>query len=1130
MKQSFLLLFCLSVFLISCSKKQEGTPRVLLFSKTADFVHESIPEGIAAIQKLGAENGFEVDTTSDASVFNDDSLKKYGALIFLNTTGDILDFRQGPALERYIQSGGGFVGVHAAADAEYDWKWYGDLVGAYFQSHPEIQEADFKVLDKKFAATSFLTEDVWKRTDELYNYKKINPDLKVVLALDEKSYEGGENGENHPIAWYHDYDGGRAFYTGLGHTKESYVEENFLKHLLGGIQYAIGDNEVLNYGKAKTQYPPEQDRFSKTILSYGGFYEPTEMTILPNLDILITQRRGEIMHYSQETKTLKQVGFLDVYFESSVPGVNAEDGLLGIAKDPNFEKNHWVYMYYSPKDTTLNRLSRFTFEKDTIDLASEKTILEFYVQRQICCHTGGSIAFGPDGLLYLSTGDNSTPFNERGAPFVNSGFAPLNDLPGKDQYDARRSSANTNDLRGKILRIKIKDDATYDIPEGNLFPKGTAKTRPEIYTMGHRNPYRISVDQKNGYLYWGDIGPDAAKDSLETRGPKGYDEINQARKAGNYGWPLFAGPNVAYRKYDYATGISGDLFDPAKPMNESKNNTGLVELPAAQPAFMWYSYDKSHEFPQLGTGGKNPMAGPIYYKDMYPKETRLPDYYDNKVIIYEWVRNWIKAVTLDKDGNFEKMEPLFDGIKLNNCIDMEMGPDGKLYLLEYGSGWFLKNDNSGLSRIDFNTGNRPPSINELTTDKTSGVLPFTVTAKVKAEDKDGDEITYVWDFGDGKEIESKSDSMTHTYDKIGDYNINVTVKDKSGAGTLSENIAVYAGNASPELKIALTGGNRTFFVPGQPLSYAVSVNDTEGATQIDPENLKVTVNYMEGFDLAAVGQGHFQGTTGGKGKSLTERLDCKSCHKAEEKSIGPSYLDISKKYDGQPKADGSIAKSIINGSQGAWGEAQMPAHPSLDPDDAAAIAKYILSLAADGKDLALLPQAGKVVPPKETKSTATMIMSAVYTDRGGEGIKPMTGKTTMYLPGNELKLSGKEDKSEFTMANMRGTSMMVFPIKEGYFATDMIDLTGIKRIHLSTFYRNEPKIAMAIEARLDAVDGPLLGTGKMVKVKNETNRGDIFISLKSTTDGKDHKVFFVYKPIEILTEAPGVSIRSIVFE
>ena len=489
--------------------------------------------------------------------------------------------------------------------------WYNKLVGAQFLSHPSgTPEADFIITDMNFIATKHFTDIIWHRSDEIYSYKNINPDVNVVMTVDESTYEGGGNGDYHPIAWYHEFDGGRAFYTGAGHTDESYVEEDFLKHLLGGIQYAIGENQNLDYKKAVSQLPPDIDRFSKEGLSFGKFFEPTEMTILPNNDVLIGQRRGEIMRYNAATKELTEVAKFDVYYKTlNTPGVNAEEGLMGLQKDPNFATNHWVYVYYSPSgDEEINRLSRFKYSDGVFDMSSEQKILDVYSQREICCHTGGSIAFGGDGLLYLSTGDNSTPFNEKGVKYVNNGFAPLNDLPGKQQYDARRSSGNTNDLRGKILRIRMNEDGSYAIPEGNLFAVGTEKTRPEIFTMGHRNPYRISVDSKRGYVYWGDVGPDANTDEIATRGPRGYDEMNQARKAGNFGWPLFIGDNLPYVDYDYETGESGVTFDPEKPINDSKNNTGLRELPPAQPAYAYYPYAETSAFPQVGTGGRNAMG------------------------------------------------------------------------------------------------------------------------------------------------------------------------------------------------------------------------------------------------------------------------------------------------------------------------------------------------------------------------------------------------------------------------------------------------------------------------------------------------------------------------------------------
>src|SRR5450755_2158542 len=217
------------IFLIGCHGR-EGSPRVLIFLKTGGYHHASISNGVEAIRKLGGQNNFKVDTTSSATWITEDSLKKYAAVIFLNTTGDLLNKYQEADFERFIQAGGGFVGIHAATDAEYDWEWYGRLVGAYFNGHPEQQDAIVNIADLANDATRHLPKP-WKRKDEWYNFKKIGNDLHVLLTLDEHSYKGGTNGNLHPVDWYHDYDGGRAWYTALGHTEASYSDPFFLEHI-----------------------------------------------------------------------------------------------------------------------------------------------------------------------------------------------------------------------------------------------------------------------------------------------------------------------------------------------------------------------------------------------------------------------------------------------------------------------------------------------------------------------------------------------------------------------------------------------------------------------------------------------------------------------------------------------------------------------------------------------------------------------------------------------------------------------------------------------------------------------------------------------------------------------------------
>lgn len=234
----FLVLFTLPFFLFS-SVAEKKKKAILVFSKTAGFRHTSIKAGKEALLKLGKENNFQVDTTEDATWFNSKTLSQYAAVVFLNTTGDVLNNEQQAVFEKYIQSGKGFVGIHAATDTEYDWPWFCKLVGANFSNHPKPQKAVLHVTDATHLSTKHLPQ-TWERFDEWYNFKNRNKDVKVLLTIDENSYEGGKEGAYHPMSWYQVFDGGRVFYTALGHTEESYSEDNFIKHVLGGIRYAMG--------------------------------------------------------------------------------------------------------------------------------------------------------------------------------------------------------------------------------------------------------------------------------------------------------------------------------------------------------------------------------------------------------------------------------------------------------------------------------------------------------------------------------------------------------------------------------------------------------------------------------------------------------------------------------------------------------------------------------------------------------------------------------------------------------------------------------------------------------------------------------------------------------------------------
>jgi type 1 glutamine amidotransferase len=240
----FNVFIILSVLNISCmnQKNEQSTPRILVFSKTEGWRHDSIEAEREAIISLANGHGVRAEASEEAGLFTDNTLVQYNTVIFLNTTGTIFTDNQRTAFERYIRRGGGFVGIHSATDTEYEWSWYNRLVGAYFKNHPNdpnVREAVLNVIDAEHPATHHLPEQ-WPRADEWYNFRDMNEDVTVLIKLDTDSYKGSEHPGNHPVSWYHEYDGGRAFYTALGHTIESFSEDLFLRHLWGGIEYAMG--------------------------------------------------------------------------------------------------------------------------------------------------------------------------------------------------------------------------------------------------------------------------------------------------------------------------------------------------------------------------------------------------------------------------------------------------------------------------------------------------------------------------------------------------------------------------------------------------------------------------------------------------------------------------------------------------------------------------------------------------------------------------------------------------------------------------------------------------------------------------------------------------------------------------
>ncbi len=876
---------------------------------------------------------------------------------------------------------------------------------------------------------------------------------------------------------------------------------------------------------------PEENRFTKVVLAQK-LEEPIQFEIMKDGSVLIAERKGKLKLYRPSTNQLKTIAQIPVSTKCGKIKTQlgeGEDGLQGVVLDPNFEKNHWIYLYYSaPGDAPINSLVRYELKGDRLIFESKKVLLHVLTQREECFHVGGGMLFDKNGNLYLSTGDNTYSRSSEG-------FTPLDERPGEASRDAQKSSGNTDDLRGKILRIHPEKDGTYTIPEGNLFPKGTEKTRPEIYTMGNRNPWRLTIDSKTGWLYWGEVGPDGGKDD-PARGSRAYDEFNQARKAGNFGWPYFGADNKPYRDYDFATQQSGELFDPLKPVNNSPNNTGLQILPPAQPAFIWYPYDASKEFPELGSGGRSATGGPIYHRtDFKDPQRPFPDYYEGKWFVTDWVRGWIMAVTIDENGAYKSMERFLPNLFLKGPIDMEFGPSGDLYVLEYGNGYFSNNPEAELIRMEFNAGNRKPIV-QVSADKTGGAIPFKVSlSSAGTQDFDNDILKYDWKLihtGTTKTYNQANPTFTLTSPGI--HKATLTVTDTKGAKN-SKSIELVAGNEPPAVKFDFIGSNKTFYFPNAEVNYNVSVTDKEDGSlankRIAANQVAVSIDYLpEGYDLAEISQGqrNVDASVQSAGAiKLISSSDCKACHAVKTKSLGPSFMAVSKKYKGDPGAQSRLVKKIINGGSGVWGDAMMPAHATLSQHDVSSITKYILSL-SEVKTVRSKPVKGIYmleIPKGGNSGRGSFVFRAAYKDRGTKFAPALAAEEMIILRSPVLSVSQAQKTGGLEFNSDQSTATI--KTDGGFFALDKIDLTGIKEINI-TAPGLENAAGAVIELRANSPQGRLVGkTNELfvpVKSGNPT-RATITIPVNEGF----HNLYFVFRNEKAESTQALMRVRSIAF-
>jgi glucose/arabinose dehydrogenase len=572
--------------------------------------------------------------------------------------------------------------------------------------------------------------------------------------------------------------------------------------------------------------------------------EAMSLAVLPNRSVIHTARNGTV-RVTDAAGNTNVAGTIPVY-------THDEEGMQGVAVDPNFATNRWIYLYYSPPLSTpagdapatgtaadfaawkghLN-LSRFTLNADdTINLGSQVVMLTVANDRGQCCHVGGDIDFDAAGNLYLSTGDDTNPFES-------NAFTPIDERTDRNpQFDAQRSSANTNDLRGKVLRIKPQANGSYTIPAGNMFAPGTANTRPEIYAMGFRNPFRMSVDKPTGIVYLGDYGPDAGA-ADPNRGPGGQVEFDRITAPGFYGWPYCTGNNSTaetYNEYTFPSGPSQAKYNCAGgPTNNSFRNTGQQTLPAAKPAWIRYGFDFTP--PEFGGGSESPMGGPVYRYDVaLNSAVKFPQSLDGRYFAGEYGRRWIKAIAVNSNGTYGEISAFpWTGTQV---MDMAFGPDGALYVLDYGTG---ANDQA-LYRVEYiGGGNRSP-VAKASANPTSGPNPLTVAfSSAGSSDPEGGALSYLWTFGDGST--STAANPTKTYTTNGTYTPTLRVTDPTGLSATAS-LVVTVGNTAPAVNLT-SPADGTLFAFGDTVPFTVSVSDPQDGPIACS---RVTVGYFLGHD------------------------------------------------------------------------------------------------------------------------------------------------------------------------------------------------------------------------------------------------------------------------------------------
>jgi cytochrome c len=785
----------------------------------------------------------------------------------------------------------------------------------------------------------------------------------------------------------------------------------------------------------------DPSRFGKEVL-VPACSDPLQMDIAADGRVLFIERKGAVKMWTPASGRTVQLG--------DFPAATAGDaGALGLALARDFDRTGNVFTIRVPASGVPRMvLARFTLKGEKLEDEREVLTIPLGNGREQS-HCGGGLAWDAAGNLLIGIGDNMPP---QDVPAIHSADMTR---------DARGTAGNSQDLRGKILRITPKDDGTYDIPAGNLFTDA-AQGRREIFAFGVRNPFRLTCDTATGLVIWGDVGNNVRLDF--DLGPEGFDEINATREPGFFGWPFCCGPNIPWRPFDPKTQKpAGEYFNPAKLVNDSRANTGIRELPPSRPAAFYYNNASSADWPFVGSGGRSITGGVVYHKPSAAGDSRLPDELEDAYLFGEWMRNWVAAARFDASGKLLKAERVLTNITFKRPADFKIGPDGALYIAECGDRW-TGNTDSQITRVVYRRGNRPPQAT-IVASRTAGKLPLEVVFdSTGTSDADGGALKYEWSFGDGsRAVDARA---RHTFASAGVYPVTLTVTDAQGASAMTtQNIA--AGNEAPEVKF--TSPQDGGFIDGKEVAWTVAAQDAEDGA-IPPERLLIQ---FEKRDRAASEDVH-------PGLALMRLTTCFACHNATQPSAGPPYAAVAAKYAADPSARDTLAARIISGGTGVWGQLPMPPHPQHTAAQAAQMADWVLSL-AQRKITTLPPSAeGKAAVPASPggwgrADNTVIFLTASATDKGAGAIPPLRGTAEVMLRSRRQRAACFDHSEQAAAQDNLDQGGLVARIQPGgWIAFDRIRLQDFRQVKLSGW----PQGSAPLTVRIMAGD-KVLGTQAM---------------------------------------------------